>query len=596
MRIDNKKTEDKAVNKVRSAFDSVDYAVTHFNTGNTDISVDGFLEFYRSLDMSAETLAGNIFVQIKGTYKDPDNADSPKVKVAVRDLRNYLDVYNGVIYFKVFSLREGSARGKIYYKVYLPHEIMQTLRKCDDGQNSILERFKPLPNDPQQLRRICDDFITGQKNQRGMNAVGFGSLGEWLEKGMEFDHYELTKTLYAGEIPFSLKTMENGAYVYGVTPFGDKHVIDKIENVTSVEMTNGEHEIRSGEFRELMTVIVGEDERGNYLKFGGFTVREGEPGTLDYAGTGDFRSRLRDAKLARELAKTGCLEIGNAFACKDGRFNSLGIDQLDKRIEVFGRYVSLLDKLAIKTHWDPAELTDKELDHLGMLGAAFISERHIGLDNMDDDLLNLNIDIAGARVKIIAKRDDEGRYVFHNPLTLETFYVIGYESDDGPDEINPIPTFFLLNREDFKMAANLDAERLKESLERYPISNKTSEAVCLKLLDMLHAYDSDAVCGEELLDCCLVVAEGLIDAEQESKRYLINRLQVLYRKGEITANDKCVLRKLANDSSEKAVQASAHILLGNDELAQDCISDLEDDEQKNFYSWPIYNLIANSVE
>ncbi len=596
MRIDNKKIEDKAVNEVRSAFNNVDYAVTYFNTGSTDISVDGYIEFYRSVNMNADTLAGNIYVQIKGTCKDPGNDDSPKVNVAVRDLRNFLDVYNGAIYFKVFSLREGTAHGEIYYKVYLPHEIMQTLRRCDDGQDGILERFKPLPSDPQQLRRICDDFIAGQKNQRGMNAVGFGSLSEWLDKGMEFDHYELTKTLYAGEIPFSLKAMENGAYIYGVTPFGDKHVIDKIENVTSVEMTSGAHEVQSGGFRERMTVIVGEDERGNYLRFGGFTVREGQPGTLDYAGTGDFRSRLRDARLAKELAETGCLKIGNAFACKNGRFSSLSVEELNEQIDVFGRYVSLLDKLGIKTNWDPAELTDKELEHLGMLGAAFVSKRHIGLEDTEDDLLNLNIDIAGARVKVIAKRDAEGKYAFHNPLTLETFFVVGYETDDEPDEINPIPTFFLLNREDFKMAANLDAEQLKRCLERYPISEKTTETVCLKLLDMLHAYDSDAVCSEELLECCLEVAERLIDAEPESKRYLINRLQVQYRKGEVAADDRRVLRKLANDSTEKAVQASAHILLCNVELAQDCISDLDGEERESFRNWPIYNLMRESAD
>ena len=51
MRIDNKKIEDKAVNDVRSAFNDMDYAVTNFTTSNTDISVDGYIEFYRSLDL-----------------------------------------------------------------------------------------------------------------------------------------------------------------------------------------------------------------------------------------------------------------------------------------------------------------------------------------------------------------------------------------------------------------------------------------------------------------------------------------------------------------------------------------------------------------
>lgn len=104
--MDKKRIEAISVNAVRAAFDSVEEVNPLINENDKKPCIDGSIEVYRSNAMTKENLIGDIFVQIKGT-EAKRKSNNPKRRVEVIDLRKYLDIYHGVLYFCVFIKNPG---------------------------------------------------------------------------------------------------------------------------------------------------------------------------------------------------------------------------------------------------------------------------------------------------------------------------------------------------------------------------------------------------------------------------------------------------------------------------------------------------------
>ena len=178
MIIDNKKIGESAVDYLGYAFIRVINVLTHFAKNDTGVCVDGEIEVYSGAAMTKESLYSEIQVQIKGTLKKPSGSGSVKYQVNVTDLEKYLMTYDGVLYFIVFMDKSLNLR-QIYYKQYLPYDIHETLRRSKaEGQATLTERFYPLPDDPLQLRRLCMEFVSDQRKQKGIDEACFLMPGE----------------------------------------------------------------------------------------------------------------------------------------------------------------------------------------------------------------------------------------------------------------------------------------------------------------------------------------------------------------------------------------------------------------------------------
>lgn len=173
MKADNKKIGESAVNHLEIPFNGVTNVLTHFAKNDTGVCVDGFIEVYSGTAMTKESLLGEIPVQIKGTTSKVAGRDGVKRKVDIVDLEKYLDVYAGVLYFVVFMDSKLSLK-EIYYKQYLPFDIRKALKERKHaGQKTITDKFRPLPKDPVQLQRLCIEFVSDYRKQRGTDVVGF---------------------------------------------------------------------------------------------------------------------------------------------------------------------------------------------------------------------------------------------------------------------------------------------------------------------------------------------------------------------------------------------------------------------------------------
>lgn len=587
--MDKKRIEHKAVNAVRDTFDDVPGVFSAINEGDKNPCIDGVLRVYESEDSRKENLIGEIDVQVKGTEKKAKSKDHTKFSVDVVDLRKYKEVYKGVIYFVVHV--GFNAMPKIFYKSYLPYELDEALARLKrDDQRTLLERFKPLPTNPNSLRRLCEEFLADRDKQHTDSIIGFKSLEEWRGQEVVFDRFVLSKRLFSPDELIQLDTWSNGGYWYGVTKDGVYHLIDKVDDIECVEMGRP-HTLHTGDYSDEYMIISGQDADGEYMSFGGFTVRLNDDPHFDFKFKGDFRDQLRDARLAREMAINKTLWVEDIPLFQGIKFNNVSLDEMDRRIESLEKVAGLLEMLAVKVKLQPDKMTEREFGQLGRLGASLIDGDEVSLNVPDGDLINLNMEFEKGRIKVIAIRGKGEKYRLCDPLKKGYVCALSVRSDEELDNVSPLPTFFILDREDFSRAMNLDVQKLIDALEEVPIVANNADVTCNKLLDMIHAYDDGAVCDNELLECCRLIAGQLCEIDESSDAYFINQAQVLKRMDKMSSEVEDKLREIALHSLSYEAKASVYILLNNFDMAEKCLQNMSEEARVAFERWPIANLM-----
>lgn len=589
-RVDNKKTGDAAVGVVKSAFQNAKNILPFLETNDNGICTDGYLEVYSSSEeLTKETLRGTISVQVKGTTSKPDSG-RPKRRVDIADLERFRDVFHGALYFVVYFDGNLDTRG-IYYKQYLPYDVEKTLtRKGRPDQKTITERFSPLPTGPKELDRLCREFLQNMEKQASVITVGVKTPEEWGKQGLRFEKLNATKTLVADEMPFSLKAFKNGAYLYGVSEWGESYVFDKLEYISRISGARQMH-IDIGDFSCDPIVEIGEDEdEGQFVTIGGITLYlgEGTKGRIVYTSTGDFRARFRDAQIMKGFVGGNVLMIEGLPQCRDAMLNEGFSETLSVHLEDFGKYSNLLDELRIKPSWDPKDLTDSDLWQLDRLHAAIIEHEPIRLPQTGESTGILDVNIANAVVKTIVRRRGDGLYDVFDPFSesMACSFAVTNDKDERIVDIHPL---FVFSSEDFRRMANIDSERFAQILETRPVTCKSAGLANNKLLEMLSAYDAGAVCAGELLPCCLVLSEALHSLSNDSIS-AINLAQVKLRLGK--AFDRSQIEKISLTTNDMREKCAAHIVLGNISLAESCFGMLSKDEREDFESWPISNLLG----
>ena len=592
MWIDQKKIEETAVHKVESVFDKIPNILTHFSINDKGICIDGGIEIYSENSFSKDSFAGSIPVQIKGTRSKPSSDINPKIRVNVKDLKHYRDVYGGVLYIYVFLDSHLNTVG-IFYKEYLPFDINELLKNIKSAnQKTISDRFNLLPFESLQLKRLCFEFLDNKKMQIGSNGVSYlSSMGKDLTK-LEFDHYSFSKTFFVGEDILSYKPFSTGVYVYGVTTEGLKFPVEKIDSIVGVNYSSV-LPISSGDNSLIMKVDFEDIESSKIITFGGFKLVAGNPGKITFTSTGGFYSRLAEAKLMKSIFLTRELHIGALTISKfDYDFSS--IESIDGLIVTYQKYVDLLKCLHITTDcFDPNELTNQDFLKLDKLYKGLICCEDVHLNGIEDDVVNLNVDVQGKRIKILAKQNLDKTYKLYDLLHGDFWAGYKTASIDGDDVYVPLPSLCILNREDLRLAININSDHFEETLNRLSIEKEAhaDSVLLLNLLDMLQAYDEGAFYDKELLKCCDALSKKLLDINNGSSIYLINRLQVIYRMRNLNDEELNMAKCLVVNDPDLKVKISALILLKQFEDVNLFFPQLADEEKSLFRSWPIFNLM-----
>lgn len=559
-----------------------------FTKDDKGLLVDGHIDMFNKGTSKKKELIGKIHVQIKGTATRSPSKNTLKKNIDVIDLEKYLTVFKGVLYFYVAMNRSGAYR-KIYYLNLLPYDLKKILNELPDKkQKSILLKFVELPSDPEEIHRVCLYFLEHQDRQSSVPFYSFDSVDQMKETGLNFSSYEIGMCHFPDEPPFpTLKNFDQGDYIYGITSYGVEIVIDKLEAPDAI-CFEGETVVSSGEAKLRAIVSMTQSKDGDSLEFRGFAIPT-DNSSLIFNERGSFRERLEDLELIHEMGRTGQLSFNGALALEGAKLDSELLDGVKHRIAIIKHIVSLLDFLAVKVEWDPQSLTKDELAKLNILATGFLDGKEVDLDIGQTSIVGPVI--SGSRIILLAQKNDSGKCRLLDFLGDTESNIIGISESKEPNSpIHPAPPMLALSQEGFQHACNLDAERFEKSCDSYPICIELGEHACMELLYMLEAYDAGAVCAEDLLRCCNILADRLAVLAPSCETYKINQLQTRKRIRALTEEEINEARSLALDSESTMVKASAFIILEQDELASKLLEGLTPQEKEAFDSWPISHL------
>lgn len=571
--------------------ETIDYK---FTEDDKNMLVDGTLELYRASRLTRENLVGEIDVQIKGTLKKLRLKSSGYAKhpVSVLDLKKYQEVYHGVLFFCVLVDSScGYATGKkVFYAQLLPYDINRILADTKPDQKTVNVRFRPFPVEPREIVRLTSAFHANQEKQRLSTVSGYGFLDNNQELPSNIKSFSFSTRLFPGEDITTLAAFRNGAYIYGEDDHGQSLVFGKVEDVCMFAMGR-EATVESGGFSFTTLVFAGEHEDGRYLEFEGVILIISERDVkFNYTVSGEFHRRYNTVRFAKEFIRTGVLSLNGAVVLRVGMdaVDSTQLQRLEDSIKVYAPIVETLDAIGITAKWDPAEMSDKELDDIGFMHQLLVKREPLKGQKLESPLVHF--DIQDCRVYAFAKECEDGSYEFIDLQSDELFFVFGWPNDKAVNEgigFDPVPPIVAIGEEGYKRIVNLVPNRLSEAFGRFPVTAGNQEPLNQKLLEMLAAYDLGCQQPDALLACAAIVARKLHEFAPESDTYYLNLMQTFKRKRALQGDETKRLRNLAIDSESPYVKAAAYALLDDGVMAETCLQRCTEDEKKQIADYPI---------
>lgn len=585
--MDNRKIEQNAVNAVKQAFGDVACVYAYIDENDKTECTDGHLQVYSSSSFSVDTIEGQLPVQVKGTTSKR-KSDRPKRQVRVSDLRHYLNIAGGCIYFYVYCGSEARS-AEVFYRLLLPYDLKKILADVPEHQGRVSLRFDCLPSDAAELTRLVKRAVKDRAKQRVVAGIAPKTIEEFKDVGLCFDECEFGIELLEGESLASLAPYKNGLYIYGKSPWGELYPLDKLENIVGVAI-GSRHVVSSGNVSLDAMVMTGENEKGEHVFFRGFDINlSTNKITLNEAGT--LTERVEDLALMRAMMQTGELSIdGNGFArgCKLGEGDLA--PPLENRMQSLEIIKRVIDTLHYKPEVDVSALSPQDLRNIEIIHKGLVEGELLHYKNRQNGFGYITL--AGHPVKLVFYQVSDGMYRMADGLRLDdlTVSVFSRGEEEAPVVVAPL---FVQTMQDYVNLANINAEVFAATLRQYPVTEASSAYVNDKMLEMLFAYDQDACCAEELLKCCEVTV-GALEAFTDREVTLINRFQIAARKRDLTCEEKSELMAIQLNSDSVLSKACAAALRGDSDMASALRASLDEGTRTTLDSWPVSRFFTQN--
>ena len=582
--MDNRKIEQNAVNAVKQAFGDVACVYAYIDENDKTECTDGHLQVYSSSSFSVDTIEGQLPVQVKGTTSKR-KSDRPKRQVRVSDLKHYLNIAGGCIYFYVYCGSEARS-AEVFYRLLLPYDLKKILADVPEHQGRISLRFDRLPSDAAELARLVKRAAKDRAKQRVVAGIAPKTIEEFKDVGLCFDECEFGIELLEGETPASLAPYKNGIYIYGKSPWGELYPLDKLDNIVGVAI-GSRHVVSSGDISLNAMVMTGENVKGEHVFFRGFDINL-STNKITLNETGTLAERVEDLTLMHAMMQTGELSIdGNGFArgCKLGEGDLAPLENRMQSLEIIKRVV---DTLHYKPKLDVGVLSPQDLRNIETIHKGLVEGELLHYKNRQNGFGYITL--AGHPIKLVFYQVSEDMYRMVDGLRLDdlTVSVFSQGEEETPVVVAPL---FVQTMQDYVNLANIDSKVFAATLRQYPVTEASSAYVNEKMLEMLFAYDQDACCAEELLKCCEVTV-GALEAFTDREVTLINRFQIAALRRDLTSEEKSELMAVQLNSDSVLSKACAAALRGDSDMASALRASLDEATRTMLDAWPVSRFFA----
>lgn len=593
--------EKLATSAVTSSLSKTEHLSSYLAEGDKEPSWDGNIYIHEDSKHSKKNLK-KIPAQIKGKLADGEINETIKYPVDILDLKAYQQ-NGGSFYFVVYIDKNTGNTLQIYYASLLPFKITQML-KGKENTTSLSISFKKFPNDNDEKTELLLNFYDDAVKQISFAGKDLPTIEELEEKGI-LESLTIQYTgLASDDVISSFPRVVEGKDLFVYANVKDMPIpipVELHENVSKFTINkkvNTSVYVGETKYFEFYYVTTTAEEItiqiGNCLWMV-FSNKVGANNTYKaktkIAIKGTLNQRLNGIPFIDALIKSKSFRIGQITIPVDfeiEKLKNIHYDEFDKTLESLQRYKRVFDKLHIKKDLDIEKCTNGDFNRLNALVAAIEDNATIyGFQFQSDFPTIINFHVANLCVMLLCeKTNDNGCKLFD--YFGKTIDIVALDAEENHQHTSQ---YSILKKENFENADNMNYTSIVDGFKSvYPMNYHNTDLANLVMLEMIKAYDEEP--NTELLssieELCnwLLTQTDYIDSDIE----IINQLQIIIRKRELTFNEKQKLVQIVNSSKEPLHRAGAFILLGERAEAENILSSIDENTLRYFKEYPIYHI------
>ena len=599
--IDTKAIEEKALNHFKSFIEDSKVISQFIADNDKEPCWDGHLYLYADGIRDKEHLQGRVPIQIKGTEVGRFVTKKWKFKLEKADLKVYLEEPT---FFIVCQVKKDSKERMLFFRELLPDLVNKLLR--DMGKNATrMTLFHPLTEDLKEFEDQLMVFLSNSKKMISFAHSKLLSMEEALKKGVkEFSFIAPSK--YVDRLQLMKYLSTHSSYIYA-----------KISKELDVDMplSNGPGRFifqrdDDGEVRVGDKVYF----KGyhNEIKDGRIIIKIGnvmtinmpmdntdvEQATVKLTTKAKYlKESINEAEFGVALNDTGVLSVG-MLNLQMKVHEKEYVEELRQKLIRWKELDNVLEKLHVTKPFDLTAITDDQGKLIDLLIETVGNGNMVNLPGQETTLLLL--EIGNIKLLLWCAVGKDGMCAIGD--FFDRSIRIAYKISED-ETINVSPYSYLQLDKLWEKVDNIDFDNIISSAEEaarqheycYMMSNYDVLAM-ITAADALEKTDVER--SKKLLEEALKLDEWLIGKEPKDEMrplHIINKMQIMKRQRELTADERQTLEDMLNDEfAGDMVKAGVYLLLDRQEEFQQLFETMQEDEKKSVKEFPIWRFVRES--
>lgn len=583
--INSIKIELGAILALKNVIQIHDLMKDYINENDKEPSWDGYIYLYKSDDLKVENIKYKVPVQVKGK-NDESLLKRQRISFSVeyKHLRNYY--HDGGVFYVVVAISDDKRKTTIFYKDLTTVKLNSLLKnsegkKPEQTKNIVLEKLKN--SDPNVLFQVLTQFGYDKEQQGSGN-------GAIIEKAINIDVIDKVDS-----VRFTSYSATNETEALKQISTGEVCLYGHRADLDMWLPFDYEHqkEIRLKTVLE-MNKSIGIDNVTYYDKYiverydtDAPIIRVSENLTIDLIGGklqlemhGNIESLKKDVDFLQAVLQGHSFWVDGKQVTEYANMNIS--ESLQNDMDLITDFYHALNEIDF--------VCDKKIDDF---------------DEKNREAVVRLVNLYHRKVKLKEERNNEWRMWWWDdrviPLLVvkddnEEIQIVNWIAKDGyityseeAGQKHIFPRGMLFKRDIWEKLYDVDEEILLRDIERSDFDEFTSEELYLFFVEILSAYDTTK--NEKYYDMAKLIITKLLEVDEENEYGIINQLQLLKRKRELSAEEVDKLESLEVTSEDDMVVCAVNVLLENKHKARKLISQLSPEKQEMFKDFPIYNLL-----
>lgn len=590
-----------AVSKISSIMANCPHLKPHIATNDKTPFTDGHVDLYSGTRRRKLDWRGRVPVQVKGRTRQPAQGPSLHHSIDRTDLLAF-QKDSGVLYF-VVAIDPHTANGTPYYAILSPFKIEWILKMASEDQGKISVLFTELPSDPDKIERIV--ALTLKRRDENV-SLGFDPV--LFEHAQSLTVHTISDLNFDAPIMLTPATSDFALVIHtrkglSVPLGGELHIYPQDYVKRSIDL-----QVRSGTVTYDGATIRRTGKESFEMKVADnltFSVQNADGNqttnvSITLANT--LADRLKTLEFYLALLDTEAIEFnGNQSAIKVTE--SADDAWLRKHVDVLRKLNELFDHLSVDTRLiDLDQIEDTQLRQLKILHRAFVGGNEV-------------TDPSGQTARVVQRVGQWHLMFLMSPGTAPAKWqlVDPFSADfgqqfrwsaegDGVEEAIPVTAYDAVDDELVGTVLNSRLDSIVRAYETITDFPTTYGLANQQTIALISAADRTDARREELLRAAELLNDWLISEQGEEHIHLINRWQILWRRGELSNDERSAIRalkrQLVRDDVENAdqLEVACSLLLQDAEEVEELLRQLPDDRLQQMKKWPIWRLRAGQTD